>query len=201
MIKHPIWHLRELLRNKMLDLLDPTPHIWHGRRNDRVKDLDTVSAVLDTWNLDMCSAAERQAVKELLESGLEARPLNAIERAHAVLEVVGHASRNADHDASRITLPEKSHGIRTEGGTIRWVKPETKRNTVWIDTRSGTWGTNTSELVIVDIDKTAETYGCSGLAADANDVLAFLEDAADDEIADYGRDHGVAAIEFADPLH
>lgn len=69
---------------------DGSPRIWNGLRNDRVGDRDP-TAVMADWDAvtPACSDVERAAAIALLESGLEDRPLNALERAHAVLASAG----------------------------------------------------------------------------------------------------------------
>ena len=71
-------------------LTDPSPRVWQGKRNARVKDtsdLEALCELIETF--EPCSIAERDAAADLLANGLEARPLNAIERAHSVLVTVG----------------------------------------------------------------------------------------------------------------
>ena len=68
-------------------------------------------------------------------------------------------------------------------------------NKIWIDTRTGTWGTNTDELVIVDLDEVARINSLNGDPVDAWSLIGFLEDSSDQEIAGYGREYGVAAVE------
>jgi hypothetical protein len=59
---------------------------------------------------------------------------------------------------------------------------------VWIDTLTGTWGTNVEDLVIVDLVHQAELD--SDPDEDEYSLLAFLEGASDSEICTFGKNHG-----------
>ena len=58
---------------------------------------------------------------------------------------------------------------------------------VWIDTKTGTWGTNVDDLVIVDLEKQAE-YDADP-DEDEYSLLAFLEGASDSEIGAFAENY------------
>ena len=53
---------------------------------------------------------------------------------------------------------------------------------VWIDIRTGTWGDNFEEIMVVDLDS-KELHDAH---TDNYSLLAFLEGASDSEIATFG---------------
>lgn len=56
---------------------------------------------------------------------------------------------------------------------------------VWIDTKTGTWGTNVEDLVIVDLEKQAAFDADPD--EDEYSLLAYLEDATDSEIGAFAE--------------
>lgn len=66
---------------------------------------------------------------------------------------------------------------------------------IWIDTDSGTWGDqDNGEVRILDLAQVAAwTDAPAGEEVDAYSLLSFLEGASDDEIREFGREHGHVA--------
>ena len=78
---------------------DPSPRKWKGLWNRCVNEADDLDEAIEAFQ--PCCEAERVAAIELLATGLEERPLNAIERAHAVLQSAGVIQ----HDPHRAEQP------------------------------------------------------------------------------------------------